>query len=150
MLWVILWSFCGLFVLSQLFTEAPGKEKLSYIIFLAFWLYFEYMTVYAALWRAYGKEVIRIDNRGSTYKQVIGSSIKKNEHVPASDMEEIHLVERDERSFSEHFESSYYVVGRMKVEIKSGEKILRMGEKLSEADARNLAKRIRRAISVFE
>ncbi len=147
--WIVLWSLCGLLVLSALFGGGSARVKLIYVVFLAFWLYFEYMTITVARWRAFGEEVLRISSDRVAYAHRIGNS-EKTQYYPLHELGKVSIVEKKEGSFSQEFEGSYYVKGLMRVTIQCGDdKILRMGEKLSDEDARNLAHRIDRELKKF-
>ncbi len=148
-LWILLWSLCGVYVASRLFMDLPGKERIAYFIFIAFWAYFEYMTVHTAIWRAYGEERIWVSNGELLYEQAIGKHGRPY-RIPIGNIRKVQLVEPDERSFSQHFESSYYVKGRMAVAIEHGDKITRSGEKLSPQEARDLVKRLKQELAEDE
>ncbi len=38
--WLLAWSFCGIFIISQLFMEYTREEKLYFIVFISFWAFF--------------------------------------------------------------------------------------------------------------
>jgi hypothetical protein len=140
--WIAIWTICGALVASRLFVDIPAKEKLSFTVFLAFWAYFEYMTVHAALWRAYGEERLWVENGELVLVHAIGSR-EKLFRYPLESLGQLHFIEGKEGSFSEHFEDSYYVKGRMRLGIEYGDRMVRFGEKLSDEDARNLLRRMK-------
>ena len=112
--WVTVWTICGALVASRLFAEIPAKEKLSFTVFLAFWAYFEYMTVYAALWRSFGEERLWVENGELVLVHAIGER-ERFYRYPLESLGKLRFIESKEGSFSEHFEDSYYVKGRMRL-----------------------------------
>lgn len=60
--WLVLFSLCGIAIISQFFYDYPTSTKLFFVVYLIFWLFFEFKVIYAIRWRKYGKEVITIDN----------------------------------------------------------------------------------------
>ena len=54
--WLLAWTFCGLVIASQLFIEADSSTKRFIMIFLVFWLYFEWKIVKVYRWRIAGEE----------------------------------------------------------------------------------------------
>lgn len=140
--WLILWSFCGLFVASRLFVDVPAEEKVTYFVFLAFWAYFEYMALYAALWRSYGEERLWLEDGEMLLSRSIGKR-ERTYRYPLHELGELRLTDLKEGSFADHFDDSYYVIGRMRLEMEYGDKMVRFGEKLSEQDARDLKKRLK-------
>lgn len=148
LLWILLWSFCGLYVASRLFIDAPGNERIAYFVFLAFWTYFLYTTAYTALWRSYGQERIKISDEELIVEKGIG---KRGSHssIPISSITSVRVLEADESSFSQHFEGSYYVIGGMAIEIEHLGNFTHLGEKLSAREARNLLKAIDRILEAY-
>lgn len=70
--WLVLFSLCGIAIISQFFYDYPTSTKLFFVVYLIFWLFFEFKVIYAIRWRKYGKEVITIDNESIYLTKKIG------------------------------------------------------------------------------
>lgn len=145
-LWVVLWSLCGLFVAAQLFTAIPGQQKLILIVFLAFWGYFEYMALYALIWRYSGEEELRIGEGELLIESRILSK-KKAARYALSKVKALRVIEHEEEAFRTQLESAYYVLGRPMLGFEYDGTPVRFGEKLSETEAKELATRLNRTLS---
>ena len=62
MVWIVLFGFCGIAILSQFFQDYPAEYKVFFGVYVAFWLFFEFKVIYAYRWRKYGEEKIVIEN----------------------------------------------------------------------------------------
>ena len=71
--WLVLFSLCGLAIISQFFYDYPSSTKLFFVVYLIFWLFFEFKVIYAIRWRKFGKEVITIDNESIYLTKKIGN-----------------------------------------------------------------------------
>ncbi len=60
LVWCLLWTLCGGIVLSYYFRETDENRKIFFIVFMAFWLYFEFRSVYKLFWKWRGREVIKV------------------------------------------------------------------------------------------
>lgn len=87
LIWIILFSLCGLAIISQFFADYEAGDKVFFAVYVAFWIFFEFKVIYAYRWRKFGQELIIIEDneliliksvgkRGVTQKFVI-SDIKK-------------------------------------------------------------------------
>ena len=70
--WLVLFSLCGLAIISQFFYDYPSSTKLFFVVYLIFWLFFEFKVIYAIRWRKFGKEVITIDKESIYLTKKIG------------------------------------------------------------------------------
>ena len=56
LVWIVLFSFCGLAIISQFFGNYNAETKVFFGVYIAFWIYFEFKVIYAYRWRKYGEE----------------------------------------------------------------------------------------------
>ena len=61
LVWILLFSLCGIAIIAQLFEEYNTETKLFFGVYIAFWIFFEFKVIYAYRWRKYGEEKIIID-----------------------------------------------------------------------------------------
>ncbi len=60
LIWNVLWTFCGVYIMMQYFSETEESRKLFYIVFAGFWIYFEFRGLKALFWKLKGREVIKV------------------------------------------------------------------------------------------
>ena len=122
-LWVLGFTFVGLVMLYMLLTnfaslsydgqptqDQVDNQSIYSIVFLGFWLYFEYKTVKALLWYRFGKELIKIDNDGFSLKKSILSYGKAHRFF-FENMKEFHQRKEESTSFGNFFENAYWALG---------------------------------------
>ena len=69
LVWVVGWTLCGLVVLYESFGVYTKDEKLIMLVYLVFWVYFEFKIIKSFLWKKWGNELIKIDDEGIKYKR---------------------------------------------------------------------------------
>ena len=62
LVWIILFSLCGLAIVSQFFENYDAQTKVFFGVYVAFWLFFEFKVIYAYRWRKQGEEKIILEN----------------------------------------------------------------------------------------
>ncbi len=72
LVWLILFSLCGIAILSQFFENYDAGTKVFFGVYVAFWLFFEFKVIYAYRWRKYGEEKIIIENNQLLLIKTIG------------------------------------------------------------------------------
>lgn len=146
LVWLVLFSACGLFILSSLFVNDFKSEELLMIgIFLVFWSYFEFKVLYAYRWLKMGKEVIEIKEGHFYYmKQISKRGIPTC--VPLSEISKFSYTNDALSGFWGEINKSVFMVGGEVVEYKSGESIKRLGMKLEQKDAEKVVEVLNRFI----
>ena len=146
LIWLIAWTFCGCTFIFFLFdSNIKGDERLTLWIMLIFWIYIEFKTVRAYLWRIRGVEFIRIDSDRFTHKKSIFNYGKAN-FIFTNQIEHIKPVEFKKQSFSKVFNESFWMIGLGVVEVKSKNGNLLLGAQLDENDAKRLANEIKKMV----
>ncbi len=137
-LWATAWTFCGTVVLVSLFTYGFNRDELiMVIIFLLFWMYFEFKIVHAIRWNKSGKEIVELKNGEFTYYKMIngrGIPIKS----PVSKMRPFRYAEDTEKGFWSEINKSPWMVGGEVIEYAVEEKIKRLGMKIPRKEAQQL------------
>ena len=72
LLWIVLFSLCGVAIISQFFEDYDSGTKVFFGVYVAFWLFFEFKVIYAYRWRKYGEEQIIIENNELLLVKTIG------------------------------------------------------------------------------
>jgi hypothetical protein len=143
--WLILWTIGGLIVLSQFFTFTDPNTKIAIIVWMGFWIYFEFKIWSAFLWRRNGKETIRIKNEKLYYKK---DSLGTNKFKTYSTdfIKELRLIETKDDSFFENLNNSYWVVAGEKIAFDFYGKEIKIGIQLTDNEAKSLLKVIKAEI----
>ena len=137
--WLILWTISGLIVLSQFFTFTDPNTKIAIIVWMGFWIYFEFKIWSAYLWRKNGKETIRIKNDKLFYKRdSLGTN--KFKTYGTDFIKELRILETEENSFFENLNNSYWVVAGEKVAFDFYGKEIKIGIQLTDNEAKSLLK----------
>lgn len=146
-LWFILWSISGIIVLSQYFIMPYPNTKTAIIVWMGFWVYFEYKIFLAYLWRKSGKEKIKINDKKFLYKRDV-SGRGKIKIYETDFIKNLRLIEPKENSFTENLNNSYWVIGGEKLAFDYYGKEIKFGLQLDEVDAKALMKLIKKEMKI--
>jgi len=109
--WVVLWTIAGAVIFSQLFFSFyTREEKLYIVIYLAFWMYFEYRAVRSYYFRKYGIETIYINNDKFFIRRDILSKKGKPKYYQAQVKNPFHEVDNKTGGLARTYYSSFWVV----------------------------------------
>ncbi len=72
MLWIILFSVCGIAIITQFFGDYDAGTKVFFAVYVAFWLFFEFKVIYAYRWRKLGEEKIVVEEGKVSLIKTIG------------------------------------------------------------------------------
>jgi len=148
-IWLIAWSVCGIYVFTQLFGDYPRESKLGFMVYVAFWGYFEYKLVRTTLWRLWGRELIKIDSDGIMIKNDVSSYGKSTRYI-LENVSSFSLCEKVERSFSGVYSKSFWVLGGETLGFEYFGKQVAFGRQLEKKEAETLFhllhKRIKRML----
>src|SRR5690606_41077265 len=61
--WLVLFSLCGAAIISQFFFDYPTNTKIFFIVYLVFWLFFEFKVIYAIRWRRSEEHTSELQSR---------------------------------------------------------------------------------------
>lgn len=139
--WFTMWLIIGGYVISQLFMDYSRDEKLILIVFLSFWLYFAIRIGKATFWQLWGKELVRINDQALILKRSIMSYGKATPYF-FENIKKIQLEEVKETNIGFQFEQSIWVLGGERISFDYKGKLVRLGRKLDEKDAKLLFKLI--------
>lgn len=147
LIWFLLWTAGGLIMLIARQLGYYSTPKTYVLVWMAFWLYFEFIVGYALLWRSFGFERILIKNGKLLYKkEILGSGKTKSFQLEL--IKDPQLVPTDERSFAKVMSDSYWMPGGEKIFFWYQGKQIRIGQQLNDSDAKNLLKIIKAEIKI--
>lgn len=152
LLWVIGFSLVGAYMMYLLFfggidslntaehfDEDVRRQQLVYLaVFVAFWAYFEYITLKGLLWNFFGKELLLIDTDALSVKKSILSYGRAHRHF----LENIKAVryKKSTTSLNQFLDNAYWSRGQATVQLEGNHQTQLFGHKLSEREARLLVR----------
>ena len=138
--WIVLWSLGGLVVLTQLFGKTNSEEKIFLSVWIAFWIYFEFITCHAYLWRRFGFERLLIEGDKFYYRREIKNKGKSHSY-DCSSIKKIELIDdSSENSFLKNLRESYWIIGGEALSIEVNGKAVKLGLQLEKQDVLKLHK----------
>ena len=143
LLWVILWTLCGIIVLTQYVAVTDPDVKTVMIVWIGFWAYFEYKVIAAYRWRKSGVEKIKIKEGTLFYTRSKG----KTKEYRIDFIKDLHLIASIENSFFENLNDSYWMLGNESIGFDYSGADIKFGLQLDESDAKALLKKISKKLS---
>ncbi|HVA98159.1 MAG TPA: hypothetical protein VNG53_04630 [Bacteroidia bacterium] len=140
--WLLIWTVLGVIMVSQYFALKDPNQKTFVIVYMAFWLYYEYKVGKTLRWRTSGKEVIDIKNGVFTMQKLI-SGKGKEETFDIKDIGELHLFEGREKGFFKSLNNSYWVIGFGTIAFDYDGSEIKFGLQLEEDEAKQLMKQVK-------
>jgi hypothetical protein len=140
-IWLLLWSFAGGYVITQMFTNLPNETKLFMGVWLIFWVYFEYKIGSAWLWRRYGREVFLLKKDKSQLRFEVAYGGRASE-FNTIEINKVELTEATKGIFVKNYFSSFWVVGGEAIGFMYNGKQYLFGRQIPEKDASFLQKKI--------
>lgn len=139
--WLVAWTICGLIVLFNFPALKDQNSKLFVIVYLSFWVYYEYKIAKAFMWRKYGKEKIWIKSGRLFYQKEIKGKGKIKEY-DLDLVTDLKTVEINEGNFFDFINKSFWVTGGERLELSCQGKVTRFGMQLSDKEASSLFREI--------
>jgi hypothetical protein len=149
--WLAGFTFAGLYVIYLLvfggmdtlqvgenFDEDIRKQQIIYlIVFTAFWVLFEYVTVKAFFWIIFGKELVMIDTEAlSIKKSILGYG--KSHRFFFENIKKVSYEKPDSLSLNTFLDNSYWSTGTEVMKVEHKGKTKSFGRKLDDKDAKLL------------
>ncbi len=137
LVWLALWTICGIAVFTQLFAPYDSKTKLFFILYLLFWLYFEYKVIYTHRWRKKGREVIEIKNgKLSLIKEINGRGVEQVFDI--QDIDGIEQFQEKENSMSQLFGNAYWMISGYRLALKTAGKLVPFAAEITEKEQKKI------------
>ncbi|MFD1551304.1 hypothetical protein DNU06_12715 [Putridiphycobacter roseus] len=150
--WLMAFTIIGFYMIYLLFfgmdsidnsqiegdiTEVLRNQKIYLLVFVAFWMYFEFKVLKGFLWLWKGKELIQITKDEITIKHGIFSYGKANKYF-IDNVKNFDLVEHKTFSFGFDYENAFWRQGTDALIFDANGKSIGFGKKLNEKDAKLL------------
>ncbi|MFI5149521.1 MAG: hypothetical protein ACHQRM_07280 [Bacteroidia bacterium] len=140
--WILAWTLGGIVMTVYLFRVHDSQLKTMILVWMGFWLYFEYKAWKAYTWRKYGKEIVKIGKGYLFYKRDNRGAGKLRNFETAS-VESAGRYTAGENDLVRNFISSYWVIGGETISFRYFGKEVAFGMQLEEKDANALLQLIR-------
>ncbi|MGE0561148.1 MAG: hypothetical protein AB7O47_04985 [Flavobacteriales bacterium] len=139
--WIVLFSVCGLVIISQFFYDYDKSSKLFFAVYLAFWIFFEFKVIYAYRWRNAGIERITIDSKQIEFVKEIGKR-GMTQIVELDELNNLRLFEPEEPGFVKTMNSSYWNINKYTLAFDYQNKPFPFAIDLDKNEAKKLLKEI--------
>ncbi len=138
-LWLMAWTVCGVIVMAYYFKLQTKEQKLFTIVYLSFWLYFEFKITRAFIWRRWGREKLWIQNGFVHYQQEVNGKgrIKKFDREL---IESFEYIDTANHNFSDFINQSFWIKGGERIKFECQGRQIRLGLQLKDQEAKNLLK----------
>ena len=141
-IWTVAWTACGIIVLTQLFGDYTREVKLSFVVYLCFWIYFEYKVIRTLLWRKFGNERILIDDDTiKIKKEMRGYGTAYNYYI--ENITRLAVIDYSGRNFSKAYGKSFWIVGGETLSFDHKGKVISFAMQLEDEDRDALFRLIR-------
>lgn len=139
LVWIVLFSLCGLAILSQFFYGYDKSSQLFFAVYLAFWLFFEFKVIYAYRWRNSGMEKIIINDTEIILIKEIGKR-GITQPIKINEISNLRCYEPDEPGFIKSINSSYWNINKYSLAFDYENKPVPFAIDLDKNEAKKLLK----------
>lgn len=157
--WLCLWTLVGLFILyflitgnytqSMLVNSSKKDLQLYLVIFLAFWLLFEFRVAKVYLWRKKGMEYFKLSPEKMIIKKAFGKYGKAYEYL-TSNIKNIELIPQKEKGFAKVMTGSFWDLGNETISFEYLNKKVIFGKQLDLKESKSLLTFISKEIKSYK
>ena len=132
-------------MLSEYFIEIDKERKVFFIVFLGFWVYFEYRSVYKLFWKWKGKEIIKVRSDALIVgKRILGKG--KALRFTYEGIQELKKIEMNKSSAMNVLKAADLFTTTNKISLQYFGKEYSFGNELSDEDTGELFALLKREI----
>jgi len=146
LVWAMAWTFCGIAIGSQLFVDEQKELRSMLIVFLAFWVYFEFKVIKVYRWRQKGEERFFISDEEFHYGRIIGERGIMRPFKKSS-VNAVRPIEVEKNDFVKMFSNSYWVIGGEGLAFSAAGKVFPFGMRLSDKEKKKLMQLINKNLN---
>lgn len=139
--WLAAWTVCGTIVLVNYFKESNPDLKLFMLVYLSFWVYFEFSIIRAFIWKRSGKEKLWIREGILHYQRELNGRGKIEEYN-LDLIDKLQILELKNTRLADTLNQSFWVKGGERLEFTSQSKKVRLGMQISDEEARIIQKEV--------
>lgn len=142
LMWIVLFSFCGIAILTQFFEDYDAGTKVFFGIYVAFWLFFEFKVIYAYRWRKYGEEKIIVENNQLLLIKTIGKR-GITQRFDASEIKKIDFIKVEDGGFVKSMNTSYWNINKYQLMLQLEKTMVPFAIDLENKEAKQILNEIR-------
>lgn len=145
LVWISLFSLCGLAILSQFFYDYDNSSKVFFAVYLAFWFFFEFKVIYAYRWRNIGLERIILKSD----QLILTKEIGKRGVTQVYELEKIKnlkLFDAAEPTFVKVLNTSYWNINKYSLSFNYEDNIVPFGIDLDASQAKRVLSEIKNVV----
>lgn len=138
--WMFAWTFCGVYVFTQLIEGHYAKEeRLIMFVYEVFWTYFEWKLIYAFVWRKWGDEIIKVSSESIRIKNNIKNYGKvKNYFI--ENIDQLQLINLPTKSFAKIMGNSFWNITEKTISFSYFDKLISFGIQLNKKESKKILK----------
>ncbi|MCB0400720.1 MAG: hypothetical protein KDD41_01430 [Flavobacteriales bacterium] len=149
MLWIVLFSICGIAIISQFFGNYERGVKLFFVVYLVFWFFFEFKVVYAFRWRKYGLEELIVEKDTFTLVKSIGKrGITTSYRL--EDIKKIDFYKDANGKFVKSMNTSYWNINRYSLALYLEKETVPFAIDIESSEAKSILHQLRTAIKELQ
>jgi len=133
-IWLLSWTVCGVIVFASYFRVTEKDLKLFLIVYLSFWVYFEFSIIRSFIWKRSGKEKLWIQDGILHYQREV-SGRGKIQEFNLDLVSKLRLVELKQTRLADTISQSFWVKGGERIEFESQSRTIRLGMQLTDEEA---------------
>jgi len=141
--WILMFSLCGLAIVSQFFEEYDSGTKVFFGVYVAFWLFFEFKVISAYRWRKYGEEKIIIEKKRITLIKSIGKR-GVPQHYNLNEIKKIDFFNNDGGGFIKSMNSSYWNINKYHLALHLEKSVVPFAIDIVNKDAKHILNELRK------
>lgn len=142
LLWIVLFSLCGIAILTQFFEDYDSGTKVFFGVYVAFWLFFEFKVIYAFRWRKYGEEKVVVEKDQLFLIKTIGKR-GVTQRFGFDEIKAIDFYKDANGGFVKSMNTSYWNINKYQLMIQLEKNIVPFAIDLENRDAKIVLNEIR-------
>lgn len=142
LMWIVLFSFCGIAILTQFFEDYDAGTKVFFGIYVAFWLFFEFKVIYAYRWRKYGEEKIIVENNQLLLIKTIGKR-GITQRFDLNEIKKIDFIKVEDGGFVKSMNTSYWNINKYQLMLQLEKTMVPFAIDLENKEAKQILNEIR-------
>jgi len=140
-LWLFAWTVCGLIVFANYFKATDQNSKLFIIVYLSFWLYFEFNIVRTFAWKRSGKEKLWIQDGILHYQREINKKGRIRE-FDLNLISKLDLIELKPTRFADTINQSFWIKGGERLQFFSQSETILLAMQITDEEAKKIMEEV--------
>ena len=143
--WIVLFTICGIVILSQFFGNYDSGTKVFFAVYVAFWIFFEFKVVYAYRWRKYGEEQLILENGELLLIKNIGKR-GVTQRIEFEEIQKVDFYSDTNNGFIKSMNDSYWNINKYNLIIKLENSVVPFAIDITNKEAKKISHEIQNFI----